>query len=103
MRLLLLNLASIVAACHASASTSRPLHQTLLNPIVIGFRRAAINLQPTRTAPRASSTAALGSPPPQEVVSRGGAAAADGAKPPPARLLRWAYAAAGAATTVRCK
>ncbi|KAL9179163.1 hypothetical protein ACHAXT_008453 [Thalassiosira profunda] len=99
MRLLLLNLASILAACNASASTSRPLQQSLLNPIVIGFRRAAINLQPTRPASRASSTAAAISAPPQEVVSRGGAAVADGAKPPPARLLRWAYAAAGAATT----
>ena len=101
--LLLFNLAFIIACCHASAplSSTTPFRQLTL-PIVVGVRRASMsrNIQRRHTAASTTysnidiSTTAN----PKDVVStRGGAAMTSGK--PPVKLLRWAYAAAGLATT----
>jgi len=97
MRLLLLNLAYIVTACHASAGVASTHQTSLLNPIVIGFRRATINLHQPKATSHGVPTSAISTSNGLDVVSRGGAAVVG--NKPPVKILRWAYAAAGAATT----
>ena len=95
MLLKLLNLAFIAITCNASAPMSSPFQQSLLTPIVVGVRRATRNTQ----LHGISSTAITANS--HDVVrrSRGGAAKTNCDGKPPVKLLRWAYAAAGLATT----
>ena len=93
MLLKLLNLAFIAITCNASAPMSSPFRQSLLTPIVVGVRRATRNTQRRGI----SSTAITANS--HDVVSRGGAAKTCCDGKPPVKLLRWAYAAAGLATT----
>ena len=95
MLLKLLNLAFIAITCNASTPMSSPFRQSLLTPIVVGVRRATRNTQRRGI----SSTAITANS--HDVVrrSRGGAAKTNCDGKPPVKLLRWAYAAAGLATT----
>ena len=94
MRILLLTLAYIVATCNAAAAAqmSVGLRQRMLTPIVVGVRRATMNSSQQRYATKSDLIQ-----PSVTSVSRGGTAICD--SKPPVKLLQWAYAAAGMATT----
>jgi len=93
MRILLLTVAYIVATCNvAAAQMSLGLRQRMLTPIVVGVRRATMNSSQQRYATKSDLIQ-----PSVTSVSRGGTAICD--SKPPVKLLQWAYAAAGLATT----
>lgn len=94
MRILLLTLAYIVATCNAAAAAqmSVGLRQRMLTPIVVGVRRATMNSSQQRYATKSDLIQ-----PSVTSVSRGGTAICD--RKPPVKLLQWAYAGAGMATT----
>eukprot|EP00986_Skeletonema_menzelii_P006133 scaffold2316_cov135-Skeletonema_menzelii.AAC.8 len=95
MRVLLLTLVSLISAttCNASVSVhASSLHQSLVAPIAIGIKRAT-RLE-RNNASAASNDFAV-----RRQRVRGGSAAVSDKKPPPIKLLRWAYTAAGVATT----
>ena len=94
MRFILLNLAFVAATCNAAAQMSLGVRQRMLTPIVVGVRRATMNTSHQRYTNKPAVVE-----PSVTSVSRGGAAVCDGACKPPVKLLRWAYAAAGVATT----
>lgn len=95
--MLLLNLVLIAATCNASAPmASGGFRPSLLTPIVVGVRRATLNMN--MNCHQRHTTTPVVIEPSVTSVSRGGAAVCDGCKPP-VKLLRWAYAAAGVATT----
>jgi len=94
MRILLLTVAYTVATCNAAAAAqmSLGLRQRMLTPIVVGVRRATMNSSQQRYATKPDLIQ-----PSVTSVSRGGTAICD--SKPPVKLLQWAYAAAGMATT----
>jgi len=96
--MLQLYLAFIAAiSCNASAPLSfGGFRQSLLTPIVVGVRRATLNMNSNSHRVHTNMPAVI--EPSASIVSRGGATVCDGCKPP-AKLLRWAYALAGVATT----
>lgn len=100
MRMLLLNLAFIATTCSASVHhVPLAIHQSLLSPVAIGFKRATMSSS-MRHQRRTTSTSTSNEPTiisPQDIVSRGGATISN--KNPPIKLLKWAYMAAGVATT----
>lgn len=114
MRTLLLNLGIILAAvalatpCDASAPLSQsssmlPFRRSLLTPIVVGVRRATTtanrNCNQRHAVATRSSSSTIPQANPVSTTARGGDASCCDGNKPPVKLLRWAYAAAGLATT----
>ena len=103
---LLLNLVLIaVAACSsASVHAHSAIHQSLVAPIEIGFKRATISRSRrhtnTNTATPTTSNDITNGPLNINIINipSGGDAVCNSNKPP-MKLLRWAYTAAGIATT----
>lgn len=98
---LLLNLVLVaVAACSSAVNAHSAIHQSLVAPIAIGFKRATISRSHHRHTNTATSTTSndITNGPLNIINRRGGGTVCNDSKPP-MKLLRWAYTAAGIATT----
>jgi len=95
MRTLFLFTLSLIALTADASSSS--LQQSLVTPIKIGIWRAASHHGRRNTAPSTKSNDIIVRQ--QYDVRGGGAAGATNGNKPPIKLLRWAYTAAGVATT----
>ena len=102
---LLLNLVLVaVAACSSAVNAHSAIHQSLVAPIEIGFKRAIMSRNRrhtnTNTALSTTSNDITNGPLNINIINRrGGGGSVCNSNKPPMKLLRWAYTAAGIATT----